>query len=51
MKYELIQDAFGVNVRHQGQTISRIDNVSAADLDEEMVEELLFGDLDEDDCL
>lgn len=51
MKYELIQDAFGVTVRYQGQTIGRIDNVSAADLDEEMVEELLFGDLDEDDCL
>lgn len=35
MKYGLIQDAFGVAVRHQGQTIGRIDNVSAADLDED----------------
>lgn len=50
MKYVLKEDAIGVNIHLNGQCIGRIDGVSASDLDEEMIEECLFGDIDEDEC-
>lgn len=47
MKYTLIEDAYGVDVYDNGCFAGRIDNVKIADLDDEMIEELLFGDLEE----
>lgn len=47
MKYVLKEDAIGVDVIDNGHVIGRIDGVKAADLDDEEIEELLFGDLEE----
>lgn len=47
MKYTLREDTYGVDVYDNGCYAGRIDNVKIADLDEEMIEELLFSDLEE----
>ncbi len=47
MKYVLKEDAIGVDVLHNGHVIGRIDGAKASELDDEEIEELLFGDLEE----
>ena len=48
MKYTLRQDSIGVNIFLNGVCIGRIDGVEACDLDEDTIEDCLFGDIDDD---
>jgi hypothetical protein len=50
-KYKVQESCFGVNVYHDGTCIGGISGVCADSIDESMIEELLFGDLEEDECL
>ena len=50
MKYTLKQDSFGVNIYEGDCMIGRIDGVRSSDLDDEIIEESLFGDVEEDEC-
>lgn len=50
-KYEVQDKGFGVDIFKDGYCIASIDGVEPDDLSEEDIEEFLFGDVDEDECV
>ena len=48
-RFILEEYSYGVRVIDNGEFVGRIDNVKAKDLSEEEIEELMYGDLDENE--
>ena len=50
-KYEIEDKGFGVDIFKDGYCIASIDGVEPDDLSEEDIEELLYGDTEEEDLI